>query len=1011
MISSRLSFSRWKRTESNVAAVAGMKRTWRRSRQLALWSAALLGSLALRAQETLPPDLNLFSGETPKPHEENDDGSHDHAVAPLLRGLGFVPAEKPARGFEHRLIFSDGRQLRGEIVALNQAEVVWRRREATEPLRFPRSHVRRILLKNGPRETPGDYVDAGEVRALKHLAVPGAGKAAPEPQTRATAKLPGGDWLFGEVESEDAQTFAVKLASGAMFDIPRTKLEWLYLNEARVPAFGFSGSALDMEGWSADSASGRVTVNAGVMELHGANSISRHIAPPRRFEIAFEIPTESEEGTRIWLQPGPMGPNCYTQGTIDLRLGPQELTRCIYFKEFSHQKTAIPKNAAGPGKSVHYRILYDGVLQRVIVQRNGQQLGDWKFIEEEDRDGEKEEPTFSVRYICLQAPEESPRGVLRLHRLSVRPWDGDAAPRPAATFGDRLSGQSDAPKAGKLEALTAREIVFSGETKPRTNGTFIRLEGAPRGLSTADAMLIFGKSGELQVSGLAIEDGKARCQTAFADVVEIPIATLETIVFPLDGEREREASDLIVFQNGDELSGSLLGAAAGERLRWQTATGQQLEFQPAHIAGVCFARSKMARPPRKGVTLELRNGDRLRGQLSAFGAEALQFKTEHLDLFTIPRELVWKVYPGASSRVCDGGLHPAAWLNEHAGRENKQQQQVGPRESTGSARWVYLDGNYVLRGWENRDFSGEMATLRPPWKGGIDRMEIRCEATDFGGSNPSLGLELGAKVGGPSIHARFGFGDLELMFNIPRRGRGPHWRQIPINGHADQPTPRIAVRIFVDSVAGTADFYLNGEKIGRVGQLENERLPGLGRVIKFQSSPNGASPVVLSNLWIGPWNGELPQPGRDEVATTALANGDVAMGVPTALRDGTYRIETDIGQLELPEEKVNAIEFGGPMAPKKHAARVRMTNGCALNLESFTFDGDSLSARSDILGELRLPASVVTELVFNPAPVRPPHPTVERKLAKKFAPEADAEPDGDEPEAETGEPIDQPSFP
>ena len=189
--------------------------------------------------------------------------------------------------------------------------------------------------------------------------------------------------------------------------------------------------------------------------------------------------------------------------------------------------------------------------------------------------------------------------------------------------------------------------------------------------------------------------------------------------------------------------------------------------------------------------------------------------------------------------------------------------------------------------------------------------------------------------------------------------------------------------MFVDRKAGTADFLLNGALVARTGQNAGERLPGIGEVVSISVSQQEDSAVVLSNLWVGPWTGELPRAGEGTPAATALTNGDAAPDVPDKWRDGKFTIETAAGPLELPLEKVQAVEFGGVMTPEKAAGRIRLADGCAVNVDGFRWDGKELAAHSAILGDLRLAAGVVSELIFDPAPARPPRTPVAKKLAQK----------------------------
>jgi hypothetical protein len=87
--------------------------------------------------------------------------------------------------------------------------------------------------------------------------------------------------------------------------------------------------------------------------------------------------------------------------------------------------------------------------------------------------------------------------------------------------------------------------------------------------------------------------------------------------------------------------------------------------------------------------------------------------------------------------------------------------------------------------------------------------------------------------------------------------------------------------------------------------------------------------------------------------------------------------------------RVFAIEFGGAFTPEQSKARVRLTDGTSLNLDGFEYDGDQITMHSADLGELKLAANSIAELVIRPLPAKPPQPMAEKKLAQKANAAAD----------------------
>lgn len=988
------------------------------------------------AQLGLPAETNVFGDEIVR--KINAEGGVDEEAAAM------PPAK--AAGFGHALVFHDGRRLRGELVELTKSEVVWSRPDASAPLRLARGEVRRLVLAAGGEEENsgrrrqripanveayvrkmillcasglGEMIGEAVAQSVtvdvgRAVRIPGivmvtsqqmaqmikeaeagfrdvaqAGENAdenkPAPPT-ATLKLPGADWLFGEVTSADGETFALKLADGTVLAIPRAPVAWLHCGVQPAPAYGFAGGTLDLESWPVRTPGARPEVAGGMLTLHDGWVLGRELTMPKRFEVAFEVPDEAEEGLRLWLQPYGPQPGSYSRGTVELVFGKKEIARCIYLRKFERKKSPVPPDAAAARGPVRYRVLYDGIGRRVTVLRNGAALGDWKFSEDADQAAKlpaenEEDEEINITGLCFDLEERGAGKGLRFNALRVQPWDGTLPEAGAeAPAGDRLTVGKERPVAGKLESLAEQELVFAGLTRPRTAGTFLQLHEPGPSLADADAMLVFGRQGEVSVAGLEIRAGRARGRTGLAAALDLPAAALQTVALPSRPAVARKAADALVFQNGDELPGTLLAAATGGSVRWKMAGGQELEFQAARVAGVRFAADGAARQHDEPATLELRNGDRLRGAFVALDGRQLQFQHALLGTLNIARERLWSLYPNPHFAVSDGGRETAAWLGE--GSKKTARADAGALPAA-AAQWTVLDGSYVLRAETFGGMAQEWQALSAPGQEIPERFEVRAEATAVNGSMPGFGLMLGTKDGRTSLNATLNYFQLSIYMNSPKARQRPNYKNIALRDKLPEAASRLALRVFVDRKAGTADFLLNGAVVARVGPIAGERLPGIGEVVSISAGPQEESAVVLSNLWVGPWSGELPRAGDGAPAGTALTNGDAVPDVPDKWHDGKFTIETAAGPLALSLEKVQAVEFGGVMTPEKAAGRIRLADGCALSVDGFRWEGKELAAHSVVLGDLRLGAGVVGELIFAPAPVRPPRMPSAKKLAQK----------------------------
>jgi hypothetical protein len=405
-----------------------------------------------------------------------------------------------------------------------------------------------------------------------------------------------------------------------------------------------------------------------------------------------------------------------------------------------------------------------------------------------------------------------------------------------------------------------------------------------------------------------------------------------------------------------------------------------VEFQLGRIAGVRLASGQNGKTAGEAATVELRNGERLRGELLGLDEKQLRWKHAQLGLVAVDRSRLWHLYPNARLDVCDGGRDPQAWLS--AADEKSNAAKEAPRGK--ACPWIYLDGHYILipSGQNAGFYNGELGSLDRTVRGEYERLEVRCEATQVGGGQPNFGLQLSAKDDAGSMQMTVSYGNLQLYVNNPKAPNRQNWRNISLREKGTDATTRTSLRVFIDAKAGTADVFVDGVLAVRIGKDANDRLPGLGQTVRFHPYSASHYPVVFSNLWIGPWNGELPRAGGAGTATTALANGDAVSGAPKELRDGKFLLESEIGALELPVEKVQAVEFDGALSPEKALGRIRLADGSAINVDTFRWNGRELVAHGATLGDLRLPIGVVSELIYDPAPVHAPRHPEPKKLAQ-----------------------------
>ncbi len=640
----------------------------------------------------------------------------------------------------------------------------------------------------------------------------------------------------------------------------------------------------------------------------------------------------------------------FTLGAASIQMAPAEIVHGSFHRGFAQKTSPVPKDARGAvGGVVSYRLFYDGPGNRAAVMRNGVLVAEWQ-----PHPGAMSN-AFRVWRVCLDRVENI--APLRVHALRVQPWDGTISPNSDAPATRQvLSAPNTARQPGTLDAVTLNDVTFSGTKKSREAGMFIRFPNKPAALADADALLMLGKRGEVGAADLEVRDGKARARTAFAKSIELPLETIEQIAFTPRDAPLPEPADAMVLKNCDELRGSLLKASTGAPLlRWKMRSGQEVNIAPGRIASVRIGTG-IDQPPRAAAaTLELRNGDRLRGEVTAFDEQRIDFKSAQFGTPTIAREKLRALDPAQTLLPWDGGADPDSWLGIDW-REGRVALPGMFTRAHDAASWICMDGWYVPR--QPGEKTGPNRTLPP----GVERYELRFTATDLTGRPPAFAARLMTEDETASATFRLSalrFSVITINEKTPAMPNRP-WASLPEAALKDF-SSRVSMRLLVDVKAGTAAVFANNTFVVKIG-LHDVAISGIGQRFSISPSSYRDSSAMISNVWLGPWNGEKSAP--DNEPATLLANGDTVHGTPTAFREGAYAVATELGAIDVPAAKLMAIDFAGGTDAAKTPARIRFVDGSVMSVEGFDWDGRELRARSAVLGELRVPASGVSELIW-----------------------------------------------
>jgi len=364
------------------------------------------------------------------------------------------------------------------------------------------------------------------------------------------------------------------------------------------------------------------------------------------------------------------------------------------------------------------------------------------------------------------------------------------------------------------------------------------------------------------------------------------------------------------------------------------------------------------------MTIELRNGDRWKGEVESLEPKTVRLRHPLFGEVSLSREEIWKIYLQPRFPALSAAQDSEAWFFRDP-YENGSRPDFAVADAL---RWNHLDGTFYPRS-VSESVSFVPIGLQPPAGHLPPRYEVSFEAMDPSGDLPGFGFNLSTEDESSAVNVIANGGEIDVSFTSAP-GQRLEDQEISLVGKLPAPSSRLSVRAFVDSPAGTVDVMLDGHMAVRLGHTTTTRVPGAGARFGFGSDTSSDAIPVISNVRFAPWNGEIPV--EADMPKISLENGDTAAGAPSAMHGGKLTVESEVGPLDLPMEKVQMIDFGGTPHPMQAQARVHLRDGSTVHFDRFHWDGKELKAHSPLLGDVSLPRIALSEVIVHPPPVRFP---------------------------------------
>ncbi len=416
--------------------------------------------------------------------------------------------------------------------------------------------------------------------------------------------------------------------------------------------------------------------------------------------------------------------------------------------------------------------------------------------------------------------------------------------------------------------------------------------------------------------------------------------------------------DLLEFLDGSLLHGGLTRMDPVAGLRWECPSAlKPIDFQPAHIDSIHFARGGSAAMPAN-CRLRFFNGDDLFGSVASLDNDRLNFTT----------------WFGRDLAVSRASVQSITFLSS-----NYTILYEGPSDTNG---WIF--GNHYPGSWSFRD--GVFTSGLP---GSLGRnFNLTASSTVEFDLAWSDSFELLVVIYGDAVdHLDFRNSSYLLEFTRDQ----VNLRHIASDaasltrslGSAPLPVPpgknKVRITIQSNQAEGTIAVFADNVLVKRWKDENGFHASGGG--LLFQQQIMTGAVIKLSNFKISQWDGRY-DPEASIVATNTdtvrFINHDQAAGKITGINDGKVAFTVGKDLLQIPLPRVTQLNFAtNPVPPiARHPWEVRayFLSGGSLSFQLEKWGEKEVSGRSAIFGPIAFQPGQIRELEFNldrAAPITP----------------------------------------
>lgn len=405
-------------------------------------------------------------------------------------------------------------------------------------------------------------------------------------------------------------------------------------------------------------------------------------------------------------------------------------------------------------------------------------------------------------------------------------------------------------------------------------------------------------------------------------------------------------TDRLHFLNGDRLSGDLLRIDTETGLVWRHPdAAEPVSFGLDNLKRVEFRRDAGGAPLAQLTRVTLTNGDQYRGTILRMDASTLLLDTPYAGDVTVRAAMIESIRPDSESlAVYEGPNSLEEWVVHDKGNGGWTYKNQA----------LYADKHNQIVGLDFETFP-DLASVEfdLAWRG-----------------NPQLNLhfwsETVKKPGQETYTLMIQNSYVRLYRNSNKRGRddlgNTNVNQLRNLGDA-------RVKLLLNREAKEILMFLNGEMV------KSWKDPVKGDVDDdaFLLQSSGNSPMKISNIRIGAWNGKLEngtEESNERQDLLRLNNGDKFSGTLAEIEAGVFRFQTDFASFDIPVDRVDEIRFGNATREtprlRERDALFYFTTGEHVTLDLASLENGSLSGSSEAVGTISVRADFLREMTLNP---------------------------------------------